>query len=67
MIRPIVKDVLFLGQKSELATKEDIGIIDVQDIASYVDILNGKGNKVLNALKDMTIKGKKLRVERAKK
>jgi len=32
-----------------------------------VDILNGKGNKVLNALKDMTIKGKKLRVERAKK
>lgn len=28
MIRPIVKDVLFLGQKSELATKEDIGIID---------------------------------------
>ena len=28
MIRPIVKDVLFLGQKSELATKEDIVIID---------------------------------------
>ncbi len=28
MIRPIVKDVLFLGQKSELATKEYIGIID---------------------------------------
>lgn len=28
MIRQIVKDVLFLGQKSELATKEDIGIID---------------------------------------
>ena len=28
MIRPIVKDVLFLEQKSDLATKEDIGIID---------------------------------------
>lgn len=31
MIRPIVKDVLFLRQKSELATKEDIGIIDDSD------------------------------------
>lgn len=28
MIRPVVKDVLFLGQKSEPATKEDISIID---------------------------------------
>ena len=33
MIRPIVKDVLFLGQKSELATKEDIEIID--DLVRY--------------------------------
>ena len=28
MIRPIVKDVLFLGQKSEAATKADIAVID---------------------------------------
>lgn len=28
MIRPIMKDVLFLGQKSEPATKDDIAIID---------------------------------------
>lgn len=28
MIRPIVKDILFLGQKSEPATKEDIAVID---------------------------------------
>ena len=28
MIKPVVKDVLFLGQKSELATKNDISIID---------------------------------------
>lgn len=28
MIKPIVKDILFLGQKSELATKEDIKIVD---------------------------------------
>ncbi|MGN2370895.1 peptide deformylase [Clostridium botulinum] len=28
MIKPIVKDVLFLGQKSEEATKNDMGVID---------------------------------------
>lgn len=28
MIRPVVKDVLFLGQKSELATKDDVAVID---------------------------------------
>lgn len=28
MIRPIVKDILFLGQKSEDATKNDIAVID---------------------------------------
>ena len=28
MIKPIVKDVLFLGQKSEEATKNDISVID---------------------------------------
>ncbi|MGY0374815.1 DEAD/DEAH box helicase [Clostridium sp. JNZ J1-5] len=46
---------------------EDIGIIDVQDGFSYVDILDGKGKIVLEALKDTTIKGKKVRVERAEK
>ena len=48
-------------------TAEDIGIIDVQDTVSYVDILNGKGNKVIEALKNSTIKGKKLKVEKARK
>ena len=28
MIRPIVKEVLFLGQKSEAATKADVAVID---------------------------------------
>ncbi|MGL5315472.1 MAG: peptide deformylase [Peptostreptococcaceae bacterium] len=28
MIKPIVKDIMFLEQKSELATKEDIQVID---------------------------------------
>lgn len=28
MIKPIIKDILFLGQKSEDATKNDIVVID---------------------------------------
>lgn len=46
---------------------EDIGIIDVQDNFSYVDILNGKGKLVLQTLQNTTIKGKKVRVQRAEK
>ncbi|MCE5220569.1 MAG: DEAD/DEAH box helicase [Clostridium sp.] len=46
---------------------DDIGIIDVQDSVSYVDILNGKGKKVIEELKNMTIKGKKINVEKAHK
>ena len=35
MIKEIVKDVLFLEQKSELATKEDAGVI-----TDLIDTLN---------------------------
>ncbi len=45
---------------------DDIGVIQVQDHQSYVDILHGKGMQVLHALLRKTIKGKKLKVERAK-
>ncbi|GKX65728.1 DEAD/DEAH box helicase [Inconstantimicrobium mannanitabidum] len=47
-------------------TAEDIGIIDIQDNVSYVDILNGKGKIVLNGLRKTTIKGKPLKVQIAK-
>ena len=59
----------FVGAISRVEgiTAEDIGIIDVQDTVSYVDILNGKGNRVIEALKNSTIKGKKLKVEKARK
>ena len=59
----------FVGAISRIEgiTAEDIGIIDVQDTVSYIDILNGKGNKVIEALKNSTIKGKKLKVEKARK
>ena len=45
-------------------TVEDIGVIQVQDHQSYVDILNEKGKLVLKNLK--TIKGKTLRIQKAK-
>jgi superfamily II DNA/RNA helicase len=46
---------------------EDIGIIDIQDNISYVDILNGKGNIVLRELPKSTIKGKRIIVQRAQR
>lgn len=43
---------------------DDIGVIQVQDHQSYVDILNNKGKVVLKNLKN--IKGKTLRIQKAK-
>jgi len=51
----------------EGVSAEDIGIIDIQDSFSHVDIMGGKGNLVLEALKNGTIKGKAIRVEKANK
>lgn len=39
-------------------TSDDIGIIDVRDSLTYVEILNEKGKIVLDALQDKPIKGK---------
>lgn len=60
-------DIVGAISKIEGVNGDDIGIIDVQDNVSYVDILNGKGKKVIEGLKTATIKGKKLKCERAKK
>lgn len=46
---------------------EDVGIIDIQDNFSYVEILSGKGKLVLEGLKNKTIKGKTIRAEKAQK
>ena len=64
-----IRAVDFVGTISSIigVTADDIGIIDIQDAGSYVDILNGKGKLVLDSLKNMTIKGKKLKVEIARK
>lgn len=50
----------------EGVTAEDIGVIQVQDRQSFVDILHGKGKIVLTALQKGTIKGKQLKVQIAK-
>jgi len=45
---------------------DDIGIIDIQDNFSYVDILADKGSLVLEALQDVQVKGRKVNVTYAK-
>lgn len=64
-IRPL--DIVGAITRIENITGDDVGIIDVQDTVSYVDILNGKGKLVLEGLKTATIKGKKLKAEKARK
>jgi len=46
---------------------EDIGIIDILDHISYIDILNGKGDIVLKALETINMKGKPINAQRAVK
>lgn len=64
-----LRAVDFVGTLAKLdgVGAEDIGIITIQDNVTYVDILNGKGPLVLQAMKDTTIKGKQLKVHIAKK
>jgi hypothetical protein len=44
---------------------DDIGIITIQDTLTYVEILNGKGPLVLEAMKNTMISGKQLKVTKA--
>jgi ATP-dependent RNA helicase DeaD len=46
---------------------ESIGIIDVQDRYSHVDILDGKGDIVVEGLKNAKVKGKVVKVEKARR
>ena len=58
----------FVGTIAKIpgVSADDIGIITIQENATYVDILNGKGQRVLTAMKQTTIKGKQLKVHIAK-
>ena len=57
----------FVGVISNLegVEAEDIGIITIQDTLTYVEILNGKGPLVLEAMKNTMISGKLLKVTKA--
>ncbi|WP_214756491.1 MULTISPECIES: DEAD/DEAH box helicase [unclassified Exiguobacterium] len=59
----------FVGTIAKIpgVTADDIGIITINDQMTYVDILNGKGSLVLQAMESTPIKGKKLKVSKAKK
>jgi len=62
-----IRAVDFVGTIAKIpgVTADDIGIITIHDNMSYVDILNGKGSLVLQAMENATIKGKKLKVSKA--
>jgi superfamily II DNA/RNA helicase len=45
-------------------TATDIGIINIADISTFVEILNGKGNLVLDELQNMPIKGRLRKVSK---
>lgn len=64
-IRP--GDIAGTVSSIEGVNPEDVGIIDIQDNFSYVEILSGKGSLVLEGLKNKTIKGKTIRAEKAQK
>ena len=44
--------------------KDDIGIIEIRDISTYVEILNNKGEIVFKELQDKQIKGRNRRVSK---
>jgi ATP-dependent RNA helicase DeaD len=64
-----LRAVDFVGTISNIpgVSADDIGIITIQDNLTYVDILNGKGSLVQQAMEHTTVKGKKLKVSKALK
>ncbi|OLO36355.1 RNA helicase [Alkalihalophilus pseudofirmus] len=63
-----IRAVDFVGTIAKIqgVTADDIGIISIQENASFVEILNGKGLLVLKEMKNTKIKGKQLKVHKAK-
>lgn len=64
-----LRAVDFVGTIARIkdVSAEDIGIITILDNASYVEILNGKGQHVLEVMEHTTIKAKMWRVRKANK
>ncbi|MCF0147465.1 MAG: peptide deformylase [Clostridium sp.] len=57
MIKSIVKDILFLGQKSELATKADITVIDdlVDTLRSNLEVCVGMAANMIGVKKRILV------------
>lgn len=62
-MRPV--DIVGTLCNIEGMTADDIGIINVLDISTFVEILNGKGEMVLEKLQTTTIKGRLRNVNEA--
>ena len=62
-MRPV--DIVGTLCNLEGMTADDIGIINVLDISTFVEILNGKGEMVLEQLQTTTIKGRLRNVNKA--
>lgn len=60
------KDLVGAILSNKQIEMKDIGVIEVLEYQSYVEILNGKGDIVLKHLNQTTIKNKKVIVELAK-
>ncbi|MBB6624089.1 peptide deformylase [Clostridium gasigenes] len=57
MIKPVMKDIVFLGQKSEPATKEDISVIDdlVDTLRSNLEHCVGMAANMIGVKKDIIV------------
>lgn len=64
-----IRNIDIVGALSNLPdlNGDDIGIIDIQDNISYVDILNNKGENFLKKYGEIIIKGKKVKVQKSRK
>lgn len=58
-------DVVGAICRLENMSAEDIGVIDILDVSTFVEILNGKGPEVLKVLKETPIKGRLRQVNKA--
>lgn len=62
-MRPV--DVVGTLCNIEGITSDDIGIINIMDVSTFVEVLNNKGELVLKELQDRPIKGRVRKVSRA--
>ena len=59
-----VIDIVGALNSIEGINNEDIGVIEVQDLCSYVDILNHKGEIILKKYKEISVKKKMVKIKK---